>query len=152
MTARVIVRRALPAAVATGAVVALLAGVRARPPAIDAQRRAAPRHAAKAPMVSSRPATKPGPVRTATETETTPFSVISVRVTLTGGQLTRVETVALSGANARTEAINARAEPILREEALHAGLRGRIDVVSGATYTSQSYEHALQAAIDRARG
>ena len=44
-------------------------------------------------------------------------------MTLTGGELTRVETLELSGDNARTEAINARAEPILREEALKAGQR-----------------------------
>ena len=90
-------------------------------------------------------------MRTATDTSTTPFSIISVRVTLTGGELTKVETVELSGENARTEAINARAEPILREEALKAG-SAKIDVVSGATYTSQSYKLSLQAAIDRARG
>jgi uncharacterized protein with FMN-binding domain len=74
-----------------------------------------------------------------------------VRVTLTGGELTRVETVELTGNGARTKAINARAEPILREEALKAG-SAKIDVVSGATYTSQSYKQSLQAAIDRARG
>jgi uncharacterized protein with FMN-binding domain len=90
-------------------------------------------------------------VRSATETATTPFSIIQLRVTLTGGELTRVETLELSGDNARTEAINARAEPILREEALKAGISGDIDVVSGATYTSRSYRKSLQAAIDRAR-
>jgi len=57
---------------------------------------------------------------------------------------------ALSGADARTKAINDRAEPILREEALRAG-SAKIDVVSGATYTSESYKESLQAAIDRAR-
>jgi uncharacterized protein with FMN-binding domain len=100
--------------------------------------------------VSSKRPTKQGPVRSATETATTPFSIIQLRVTLTGGELTRVETLELSGDNARTEAINARAEPILREEALEAG-SAKIDVVSGATYTSRSYRTSLQAAIDRAR-
>ena len=37
----------------------------------------------------------------------------------------------------RTQAINARAEPILRAEALKAG-SANIDVVAGAKYTSQS--------------
>jgi uncharacterized protein with FMN-binding domain len=74
-----------------------------------------------------------------------------VRVTFTGKQLTRVETVELTGTGARTQAINDHAEPILREEALRAG-SARIDVVSGATYTSQSYRRSLQAAIDKARG
>jgi uncharacterized protein with FMN-binding domain len=155
--ARARVRRGIPAAVATAAVVALLANVRARPPAIPATDAAAPRPPqvgtgeAEARRVSSRRPTRKGPVRTATETATTPFSIISVRVTLTGGELTKVQTVELSGDNARTEAINARAEPILREEALKAG-SAKIDVVSGATYTSQSYKRSLQAAIDRARG
>jgi uncharacterized protein with FMN-binding domain len=155
---RLVLRRAVPAAVATAAVVALLANVRARPPAISApagaERRPPPISAEVEPQVrrvSSKRPTKRGPVRSATETATTPFSIIQLRVTLTGGELTRVETLELSGDNARTEAINNRAEPILREEALKAGLSGDIDVVTGATYTSRSYEKSLQAAIDRAR-
>ena len=129
MNGRVVARRAVPAAVATAAVVALLANVRARPPSI-----AAPAGAGRQPPPISAtvepdgPAREQpgarrskGPVRSATETATTPFSIIQLRVTLTGGELTRVETLELSGDNARTEAINARAEPILREEALKAG-------------------------------
>lgn len=154
MSGRDVVRRAVPAAVATAAVVALLANIRARPPAIPAPDEAvAPPIAtgqAEVRRVSSRRPTGKGPVRTATETATTPFSIISIRVTLTGGELTKVETVDLSGDNARTEAINNRAEPILREEAIEAG-SADIDVVTGATYTSRSYRKSLQAAIDRAR-
>ena len=156
MSTRAVLRRAAPAAVATAAVVALLANVRARPPAIPAPDAAAPPPRVTAGQgevrrVSSRRPTRKGPVRSATAGATTPFSIISVRVTLTGGELTKVETVELSGENARTEAINARAEPILREEALKAG-SADIDVVSGATYTSLSYKQSLQAAIDQARG
>ena len=58
----------------------------------------------------------------------------------------------MTGTGARTQAINSRAEPILREEALRADGRSDIDTVSGATYTSRSYRKALQSAIDRARG
>jgi uncharacterized protein with FMN-binding domain len=158
VSTRAVVRRAVPAAVATAAVVALLANVRARPPAIavpDDARPPPPRITtgqAAAPRVSSKRPTSKGPARTATgQTVTTPFSVISVRVTLTGDELTRVETVELSGTGARTKAINERAEPILREEALKAG-SAKIDVVSGATYTSESYIDSLQSAIDRAHG
>ena len=157
MKGRVVARRAVPAALATAAVVALLANVRSRPPSIaapaGAERRPPPISATVEPAVrrvSSKRPTRVGPVRSATETATTPFSIIQLRVTLTGGELTRVETLELSGDNARTEAINARAEPILREEALKAG-SAKIDVVSGATYTSRSYRTSLQAAIDRAR-
>ena len=150
MSVRAVLRRALPTAVATAAVVALLANVRSRPPVIPAPRVAPPEPEVR--RVSTRPATASGPVRTGTgEIVTTPFSVIQVRVTFTGKQLTRVETLELSGTGARTQAINAHAEPILREEALQAG-SARIDVVSGATYTSESYIDSLQSAIDRARG
>ena len=74
---------------------------------------------------------------------TTPFSVIQVRATLTGGRLTGVETLALSGDDPHTEALNARAEPILREEALKAG-SADVDVVSGATSSSQIWIESLR--------
>jgi hypothetical protein len=155
VTARALARRAVPAALATAGVVALLHSVRARPPALPVKR--PPPLAAGATTtiihgVSSRPARRKGRVRSAlSEPFTTPFSFMQVRVTFTGRELTRVETVEMSGTGARTQAINARAEPILREEALRAG-SADIDVVTGATYTSRSYRDALQSAIDRARG
>jgi FMN-binding domain len=154
--ARAVLRRVVPAAAATAAVVALLASVRSRPPniAVGAHAPPPPRGGPAQPealRVSSRRPTVPGPTRSATsDFSTTPFSVIAVRVTLTGRQLTRVQTVALGGTGARTQAINDHAEPILREEALEAG-SAKIDVVSGATYTSESYIHSVQQAIDRAR-
>ena len=73
-----------------------------------------------------------------------------MRATLTKGRLTGVETIALSGDGPHTEALNARAEPILREEALRAG-SADIDVVSGATSTSESWIESLRAAIREAR-
>jgi hypothetical protein len=154
VTARALARRAVPAALATAGVVALLHSVRARPPALPVKR--PPPLAAGATTtiihgVSSRPARRKGRVRSAlSEPFTTPFSFMQVRVTFTGRELTRVETVEMSGTGARTQAINARAEPLLREEALRAG-SADIDVVTGATYTSRSYRAAIQSAIDRAR-
>jgi hypothetical protein len=154
VTARALARRAVPAAIATAAVVVLLHSVRARPPALPVTR---PPVLEAGPAtkiihgVSSRPARRKGRVRSAlSEPFTTPFSFMQVRVTFTGRELTRVETVEMSGEGARTQAINARAEPILREEALRAG-SADIDTVTGATYTSRSYREAVQSAIDRAR-
>jgi hypothetical protein len=157
MTASALARRAAPAAVATAAVVALLHGVRPRPPALPAADRPPPLEAGPSTKVirgsSTRRPRRPGRLRTGlSEPFTTPFSFIQVRVTLTGRELTRVETVEMSGVGARTQAINARAEPILRAEALRADGRSDIDAGTGATYTSQSYRKALQSAIDRARG
>jgi uncharacterized protein with FMN-binding domain len=156
MTARALARRALPAALATVAVVALLAAVRPRPAALPSDRPPALEAGPTTKIVrgvSSRRPRRPGRVRTGLSAPfTTPFSFIQVRVTFTGRELTRVETVEMSGVGARTQAINTRAEPILRAEALRADGRSDIDTVTGATYTSRSYRKALQSAIDRARG
>ena len=64
--------------------------------------------------------------------------------------LTGVETIALSGDEPHTEALNARAEPILRAEALRAG-SADIDTVSGATSTSKQWIESLEGAIRKAR-
>jgi uncharacterized protein with FMN-binding domain len=153
VSARTAARRALPVAVAAAAVAALLVNVRPRPRPVPVERPAlsAPADTTIVRGVSSKRPRRPGPVRTATgDVAVTPFSYMEVRVTLTGDELTRVETVELSGTGARTQAINARAEPILREEALRAG-SADVDVVTGATYTSRSYLQSLQSAIDKAR-
>lgn len=149
-------RRAAPVAIAAAGVAALLHGVRARPQPLPAD--------ASLPKIEAGPTTKTvhgvstrhptarGRVRTGlSDAFTTPFSFIQVRVTFKGRQLTRVETVEMTGTGARTQAINARAEPLLRAEALRANGSADIDVVTGATYSSQSYQKALQSAIDKAR-
>jgi uncharacterized protein with FMN-binding domain len=81
---------------------------------------------------------------------TTPFSAIQVRAFFTRDKLTGVETVLLSGDGPHTEALNARAEPILRESVLKAG-DAKVDTVSGATSTSKIWLESLQGAIDKAR-
>jgi uncharacterized protein with FMN-binding domain len=148
-------RRAVAALVVTAVAVVLLARYETEPPVtVDrgaAQARPTPRAFSTAePMRSTIPGGT-GPVRSADgPAMTTPFSVIQVRATLTGGKLTGVETLALSGDDPHTEALNARAEPILREEALKTG-SADIDVVSGATSSSQIWIDSLRGAIREAR-
>lgn len=145
-------RRALPALVVTVVAVVLLARFDTEPP-VTLNPNSALRPIAT-PRAIERPTATPAASGSTTGTGpvvATPFSVIQVRATLTKGRLTGVETIALSGDGPHTEALNARAEPILREEALKAG-SADIDVVTGATYTSRSYIQSLQSAIDRARG
>jgi len=150
-------RKAVAALVVTVAAVILLAGFDTRPPRTvnpNSALKARPTPRALAPARPARPtpaATTAG-TRVATGAPlVTPFSVIQVRATLTRGRLTGVETVTLSGDGPHTEAINARAEPLLRTAALKAH-SADIDVVSGATYTSRSWKDSLQSAIDKARG
>ena len=148
--------KAILALVITVVAVVLLAGYDTHPPVpreLDSAReRAAIRRANFRPRPLERRRTREGG-RAVTATGpmiTTPFSVIQVQATLTEGRLTGVRTVLLSGDGPHTDALNARAEPILRREALEAR-SARVDVVSGATYTSESWRDSLQAAIDAAR-
>ena len=155
MDAGDLARRAAPLAIATAGVAALLHSVRARPEPLPPDSSVPKIEAGPTTKtirgVSTRRPTAPGRVRSGlSDAFTTPFSFIQVRVTFTGRELTRVETVEMTGTGARTQAINARAEPRLRAEALRAG-SADIDVVTGATYSSQSYRKALQSAIDKAR-
>ena len=148
--------KALAALVVTVAVVVLLARFETEPP-----RTLNPNSAlepVKTPRALARVASTPAPDRSSGEgtrsflgpAMTTPFSAIQVRASFTGRRLTGIETVLLSGDGPHTEALNARAEPILREEALRAG-SAEIDVVTGATSTSEVWIDSLRGAIREAR-
>ena len=146
-------RKAVVALIVTAVAVVLLASYDTQPPvtrnpnsALGARAtpRAISRPVEPTPAPDGRTRSAVGPA------STTPFSVIQVRATLTDGRLTRVETVALTGDEPHTEALNARAEPILRAEALKAG-SAKIDVVSGATSTSRIWIESLDGAIRKAR-
>ena len=156
-------RRAVAALVVTVVAVVLLAGYDTRPPRTfnpssallerDVARAVAEERFTMAAEPARRSGTGPGPGRRTADGEllATPFSAIQVRATLTGGRLTGIETLLLTGDGPHTDALNARAEPVLREEALRTG-GADIDVVSGATSTSQSWIDSLESAIARARG
>jgi uncharacterized protein with FMN-binding domain len=54
--------------------------------------------------------------------------------------------------NSNDAAINGRALPILIQETVGDDARHvQVDMVSGATYTSQGYQESLQSALDQAR-
>jgi uncharacterized protein with FMN-binding domain len=144
-------RRALAAIAVTIVAVVLIARYDTEPP------RTFNPNAAIGPVKTPRAFGTPAPRRTGEGTRsflgpamTTPFSAIQVRAFFTGKRLTGIETVLLSGDGPHTEALNARAEPILRASALKAG-NAKVDVVSGATSTSEIWLESLQGAIDKAR-
>ena len=145
-------RRALPALAVTAVAVVLLARYQTEPP------RTLNPNSALGPVRTPRAFSTPAPMRTGQGTRsfvgpalTTPFSAIQVKGLFTGNRLTGIETVLLSGDGPHTEALNARAEPILRASALKAG-SAKVDTVSGATSTSKIWLESLQGAIDKARG
>jgi uncharacterized protein with FMN-binding domain len=71
-------------------------------------------------------------------------------VTVRGSTLLDVQAVQLPSDRRRSAEISDQAAPILRQETL-AAQSGHIDLVSGATYTSEGYAQSLQAALDAAR-
>ncbi|GAA4737633.1 hypothetical protein GCM10025783_05110 [Amnibacterium soli] len=83
------------------------------------------------------------------EAETTRFGTTQVKATISGGRITEITTVQLNEADPRSYQISVGAAPTLRSEVL-AQQTAAVDVVSGATYTSDAYEASLQSALDQA--
>lgn len=138
-------RRAVVALVLTAVAVVLLARYETTPPvtrSADDPRRP--------PAIVTPPPPPPGSVSAVGPALVTPFSAIQVKAILLDGELVGIETVAMSGDGPHTDALNARAEPILRERALRAG-DADVDVVTGATSSSEIWLESLDGAIRRAR-
>ena len=83
------------------------------------------------------------------QTVRTPYGPVQVQVTLTGQTITDVQALQLPSDRSYSAEISRAVEPMLREEALRVQ-RGRMRLVSGATYTSQGYAMSLQSALDQA--
>jgi uncharacterized protein with FMN-binding domain len=79
----------------------------------------------------------------------TRWGPVQVKVTLAAGRITAVDVVEEPDSNGRDQEINADAVPQLVTETITAQ-SAQIDMVSGATYTSQGYVTSLQSALDQA--
>ena len=79
----------------------------------------------------------------------TPYGSVQVQVTIAGGKITDVTALQLPNDRQRSAEISGIVEPMLRTEALTAQ-SAQIDLISGATYTSDGYAQSLQAALDQA--
>jgi uncharacterized protein with FMN-binding domain len=143
------VLKVVAALVATVCAVVLLLGYRTpRPPhdrladhavAAPPSARGALRH--RCPATTRRSVTGP--------TAAWSFGHVQVRVTLAGCRIDRVEVVSLATTNPVSQRRSRAAVTTLRGEMLSSQCAA-IDVVSGATYTSNAYLHSLQAALDAA--
>jgi uncharacterized protein with FMN-binding domain len=98
------------------------------------------------------------PARTSTSTYTgsvtgatadTRWGPVQVRATLAAGRITAVDVVQYPTANHKDQEINADAIPTLVQETLEAQ-NADIDMVSGATVTSDGYLQSLQSVLDQA--
>jgi uncharacterized protein with FMN-binding domain len=80
-------------------------------------------------------------------TITTRYGPVQVKVTETSSRITDVTAVKLPSQDSHSQSIAAYAAPKLRQEAITAN-SAHINVVSGATYTSDGYAQSLQSALD----
>ncbi len=119
--------------------------------------------ATQAPAATSAPTTAPGATPAPTKASSggssasktvdgpvvsSRFGDVQVEVVVASGKVTDVVALELPTGR-RSGQISQYAGPILRQEALQAQ-SAKIDLVSGATYTSDAYTQSLQAALDQA--
>jgi len=74
---------------------------------------------------------------------------VQVQVTIANGQITDVQFVTYPDHRSRSVSINTRAMPILVQEAI-AAQSAQVDIVSGATDTSEAFIHSLSTALAEA--
>jgi uncharacterized protein with FMN-binding domain len=79
----------------------------------------------------------------------TQYGPVQLKVTIAGGKITNVTALQLPANDPKSSQIGSYAEPLLRQSAL-SKQSAAVDVVSGATYTSNGYQTALQSALDKA--
>ena len=81
----------------------------------------------------------------------TQFGPVQVEIAVSGGKLLDVEALQLPSDRSRSARISQYSAPILRSEAIQAQ-SARVDIVSGATYTSRAYALSLDSALKRSLG
>jgi len=78
------------------------------------------------------------------------YGNLQVQVVISGGRITDVKVLQYPENEPQSSFISSQALPLLREEVLQAQ-SAKIDVVSGATFTSENYAASVQSALDLAR-
>jgi uncharacterized protein with FMN-binding domain len=79
----------------------------------------------------------------------TRWGPVQVKITVQSGKITKVTVLQQPNGNHKDAEINSQALPILIDETVQSQT-ANIDMVSGATVTSEGYLQSLQAALDEA--
>ena len=77
------------------------------------------------------------------------FGTVQVAVTIRAHQIVAVQPLQMPYQHATSAYISQQAAPLLQQEALQAQ-SANIQIISGATYTSESYAQSLQSALAKA--
>lgn len=104
---------------------------------------AAPAAAAPAAAAAAKSGTFTG------ATAQTRWGPVQVQIVVANGKITSADAVQYPNGNGNDQRINSYAIPVLNGEAVTAS-SAKIDMVSGATVTSDGYLQSLQTAIDKA--
>lgn len=113
--------------------------------------------ASPSPVPSGQPAPSPSPSPSPTGAANGTFTGadfpnrfgdVQVRVVIDNGRITDVQSVQLPSDRARSAYISQVAGPMLRTEVLQAQ-SAQIDIISGATYTSESYAQSVESALQK---
>lgn len=75
------------------------------------------------------------------------YGQLGVRVTVSGKKITDVSLVSLATAESYSQQLAQQAIPQLRQEVLSAQ-SANVQMISGATYTSEAYLHSVQSALN----
>lgn len=113
----------------------------------------------QAPNATSLPSSSPSTTTTASsglnsgtftgQEAETPYGPVQVQVVISDGTISSADAVVYPDGGGRDQQINSYAIPILNSETV-AAQSDQIDMVSGATYTSNGYLTSLQSALDQA--
>ncbi|MGH7635324.1 MAG: FMN-binding protein [Candidatus Dormibacteria bacterium] len=146
---------------ATAVAVVLLISFRTPPPNASGTGASVPVQPSPSDSGGSAPASTPAPSPTPKSSGATSgtftgqdypnqFGDVKVQVVMAGGKITDIKVLQYPYDRARSAEISQQALPLLREEVLQAQ-SARIDILGGATFTSDSYAQSVQSALDQAR-
>ncbi len=77
------------------------------------------------------------------------FGIVQVKATISGGKISDISFLSMPSEANRSYRLSAIAEPILKSETISAQ-SANVDIVSGATSTSEGYVQSLQTALSQA--
>ncbi len=79
------------------------------------------------------------------------YGNVQVEATIQGGQIMAVDFLQYPNTHGTSIYINSQAMPMLKSEAIQAQ-SSKVDILSGATFTSQAYQASLADALSQATG
>jgi uncharacterized protein with FMN-binding domain len=83
------------------------------------------------------------------DTIQTPFGNVQVEIVVANGKVSDVKVLQATNFGQRSVQISSYADPILRGEVIQAQ-SANVQMISGATYTSDGYLQSVQSALDKA--